>query len=69
MFKRYWWMFLVMVPLGSLAGLLVAAVITYMMPKKYESEAIIQVMPRDQPSGMGASAHAGTWTRKPPSAF
>lgn len=26
MFKRYWWMFLVMVSLGSIAGLLVAAV-------------------------------------------
>ena len=24
MFKRYWWMFLAMVPLGSIVGLLVA---------------------------------------------
>jgi uncharacterized protein involved in exopolysaccharide biosynthesis len=55
MFKRFWWMFLVMVPLGSIAGLLAAAVITYMMPKKYESEAIIQVMPRSRPVGMEGS--------------
>jgi hypothetical protein len=32
MFKRYWWVLFVMVPLGSIAGLLVAAVITYVMP-------------------------------------
>lgn len=55
MIKRYWWMFLVMIPIGSFAGLLVAAVITYMMPKKYESEAIIEVMQRHHPPGMGAS--------------
>jgi polysaccharide biosynthesis transport protein len=55
MFKRYWWMLLVMAPLGALAGLLVAAVITYMMPKKYESEAIIQVMPHSQPAGIASS--------------
>jgi uncharacterized protein involved in exopolysaccharide biosynthesis len=52
MFKRYWWMFLVMIPLGSFAGLLVAAVITYVMPKKYESEAVIEVMQRHQPPGV-----------------
>ena len=52
MFKRFWWMFFVMVPLGSIAGLLAAAVITYMMPKKYESETIIQIMPRSQAAGM-----------------
>jgi uncharacterized protein involved in exopolysaccharide biosynthesis len=55
MFKRYGWIFLVMVPLDSFAGLLVAAVITYMMPKKYESEAIIQIIPRSLPSGMDDS--------------
>jgi capsular polysaccharide biosynthesis protein len=53
MFKRYWWMFFVMVPLGAFVGLLVAAGITYMMPKQYESEAVIQVMPRHQPPTMG----------------
>lgn len=45
MFKRFWWVFLVMIPVGSIAGLLVAAVITYVMPKKYESEAVIEVKP------------------------
>lgn len=45
MFKRFWWLFLVMVPIGALAGFLVAAVVTYVMPKKYESECVIEVRP------------------------
>lgn len=44
-------MFLVMLPIGALAGLLVAAVVTYMMPKMYESEAVIEVRPRMSASG------------------
>jgi uncharacterized protein involved in exopolysaccharide biosynthesis len=47
MLKRFWWIFLVMLPVGAIAGLLVMAVVTYMMPKKYESEAIIEVKPRE----------------------
>jgi capsular polysaccharide biosynthesis protein len=43
MFKRFWWVFLVMIPLGALCGLLIAAVVTYVMPKKYESEAVLEV--------------------------
>jgi len=43
MFKRFWWMFLVMLPVGAVIGLLVAAVITYVMPKKYESESVIEL--------------------------
>jgi uncharacterized protein involved in exopolysaccharide biosynthesis len=43
MFKRLWWMFLVMLPVGAVIGLLVAAVITYVMPKKFESEAVIEL--------------------------
>ena len=45
MFKRFWWMFLVMLPIGAVAGLLVSAVITYVMPKKYESDVTIEVRP------------------------
>jgi uncharacterized protein involved in exopolysaccharide biosynthesis len=45
MFKRFWWVFLAMIPVGSIAGLLVAAVVTYVMPKMYESEATIEVKP------------------------
>jgi uncharacterized protein involved in exopolysaccharide biosynthesis len=45
MFKRFWWVFLVMIPVGSIIGLLLAAVVTYVMPKKYESEATIEVKP------------------------
>ena len=55
MFKRYWWVLFAMVPLGSIAGLLVAAVITYIMPRKFESEAIIQIMPRSEPAAMDRS--------------
>ncbi len=43
MFKRFWWMFLVMLPVGAVIGLLVAAVITYVMPKRYESETVIEL--------------------------
>ncbi len=43
MFKRFWWVFLAMIPVSSIVGLLAAAVVTYVMPKKYESEAIIEV--------------------------
>ncbi len=45
MFKRYWWMLLLMPLLGTFAGTVTSAVITYVMPKKYESEAIIEVRP------------------------
>ena len=46
MLKRFWWVFLVMLPLGALGGLLVMAVVTYVIPKKYESEAVIEVKPQ-----------------------
>jgi len=45
MFKRYGWIPLVLIPVGAIAGLLMAAVITYVMPKIYESEAVIEVKP------------------------
>ena len=43
MFKRYGWIPLVLIPVGAMAGLLMAAVVTYVMPKIYESEATIEV--------------------------
>ena len=43
MFKRFWWMLLVMVPIGAMLGLGVMAVVTYTMPKQFESEATIEV--------------------------
>ena len=46
MFKRYWWMLLVMAPVGMMAGFMVAAVVTYVMPKMYESHATIEIKPR-----------------------
>lgn len=45
MFKRYWWMLLVMAPVGMIAGFLFASVVTYVMPKKYESFATIELKP------------------------
>lgn len=52
MFKRYGWIPLVLIPVGAIAGLLIAAVITYVMPKIYESEAVIEVKPfADAPLG------------------
>lgn len=36
-------MLLVMAPVGMMAGLMLAAVVTYVMPRKYESFAIIEV--------------------------
>jgi capsular polysaccharide biosynthesis protein len=44
MFRRWWWMFLVMIPLGMLLGLAAAGVVAYVMPKKYEAEATIEVV-------------------------
>ena len=46
MFKRFWWVFLAMIPVGSITGLFVAAVVTYVMPKQFESEAVIEVKPQ-----------------------
>lgn len=45
MFKRFWWMFPVMLPTGALAGFLVAALTTYLIPKQYESQAVIKLRP------------------------
>ncbi len=43
MFKRYWWMFLAMVPVGVLGCFLIAAIITYLTPTEYESTAVIEI--------------------------
>ncbi|MDP4648106.1 MAG: hypothetical protein NWS80_13380 [Akkermansiaceae bacterium] len=57
MFKRYWWMFLVMLPVGAVGGFFMASVVTYVMPKKYESSATIEIKPQRQPTG--------TWSGSP----
>lgn len=46
MFKRFWWVFLAMIPVGLITGLFVAAIVTYVMPKQFESEAVIEVKPQ-----------------------
>ena len=45
MFKRFWWVLLVVPPLGALLGLLVAGVVTYVMPKSYESSVTLEIRP------------------------
>ncbi|MFM2199470.1 MAG: hypothetical protein RLZZ505_2902 [Verrucomicrobiota bacterium] len=63
MFKRYWWMLLVMAPVGMMAGLMLAAVVTYVMPKKYESFATIEIKPRQrQAIEVAASPQSGGMT-------
>jgi capsular polysaccharide biosynthesis protein/tRNA A-37 threonylcarbamoyl transferase component Bud32 len=46
MFRRWWWLFLVMIPLGLALGLAAGAVLNYVIPKKYEAQAIIEVKPQ-----------------------
>jgi uncharacterized protein involved in exopolysaccharide biosynthesis len=43
--KRSGSVFLAMLPIGAFAGLLIAVVITWLIPKIYESEAIIEIKP------------------------
>lgn len=43
MCRRFWWLFLVMLPIGALMGLALAAVFTFLIPKQYESQAVIEL--------------------------
>ena len=56
MLKRFWWILLALLPVGALLGLLAAAVVTYLMPKKYESVAVLQIPsnPASSPVDMAA---------------
>jgi len=60
MLKRWWWVFLVMAPIGPVLGLFTAAVVTYVMPKKYESRARIEVHPGHVDGKAAAGPHLGT---------
>jgi hypothetical protein len=54
MFNRFWWVLLVIVPIGTVAGFFVAAVVTYVMPRTYESIGVVQLLPQVDPqSGSG----------------
>lgn len=46
-----------MIPVGAMAGFLGAALVTYVMPKKYESNATIEIKPR---SVMGLDGNANS---------
>lgn len=50
MFSRRPWLPIVTISLGMMGGFLFSAIVTYVMPKKYESEAIVQVMPQNRTS-------------------
>ncbi len=65
MFKRYWWVFLVMLPVGTMIGFLAAAVVTYVMPKKYESKTTIQIMPPRLEAGPQGSEFRGAGMMSP----
>ena len=43
MFRRFWWVFLVTAGMGPVVGIVLAAVVTYTMPKFFESEGIIEL--------------------------
>ena len=47
MLRRWWWVFLVMFPLGLLIGLAASSVWVYVIPKIYEASSTIEVRPRD----------------------
>lgn len=46
--RHYWWMFLVMIPVGAIVGGITAGAISLGMPKLFESEGIIEVTPPSQ---------------------
>jgi capsular polysaccharide biosynthesis protein len=50
MFQRYWWVLLVMIPVGMVAGLALSRVHLYFVPRVYESEIILQIK-YNPPSG------------------
>jgi uncharacterized protein involved in exopolysaccharide biosynthesis len=65
MFKRFWWVFLVMAAVGAMAGLMASAVVAYVMPKKYESQVTIEVKPRIVIWSAEANDVAGSSSPKP----
>ncbi len=45
--NRFWWVYLVMLPLGMFLGIGGGALWNYLCPKIYEAQTIIQVIPRE----------------------
>lgn len=43
--RRRWWLLLVCVPVGLVAGLLASAVLIYIQPKLFESTAVVEIKP------------------------
>lgn len=44
MFRRFWWMFLVMLVLGPALGLVAGLGLGYLAPKQYEARSVIQII-------------------------
>lgn len=45
MWKRFWWLFLLSVPLGAALGFVITVGVLNQLPKIYESKTVIQVSP------------------------
>ena len=50
MFRRWWWVLLVMIPVGMLLGLFLGRVGCYVAPKKYEAFVTIEARPKPSDS-------------------
>jgi succinoglycan biosynthesis transport protein ExoP len=46
--KRWWWLFPVLALVGLFAGVIVAGVITYVQPKTFDSQAVVEIKPPGQ---------------------
>jgi capsular polysaccharide biosynthesis protein len=45
MIRRWWWMWLVMIPVGIATGLMIGMAFNSIIPKKFEAETVIEVQP------------------------
>jgi serine/threonine protein kinase len=52
--RSWWWVYLAMFPVGLMLGIAAGWMCTYLVPKKYEASAVLEVKPSNQvPSGSG----------------
>jgi|GEM_PF-2345724 len=60
--KRWWWLFPVLAVAGLFAGVLVAGIVTYLQPKTFDSQAVVEIKPPGtvlSPFGADAPPPAG----------
>jgi uncharacterized protein involved in exopolysaccharide biosynthesis len=67
MFKRFWWIFPVMLVVGPFVGFALAVLLTRMTPEQYESESVIEVKPSVMmgKSSSDSPAHSSEPTEDP----